>query len=146
MAAISHVYLPVRDLDDSQRFYTETLGFKLLRRWSIDGNESAYLVLKDVLLELVVTPELELRPTGAGGQVELRIGLAVDDLDATLADLRISGVEVIREPWNAMTFWGRQAQIRDPSGYGISLRQWEPPDGPGFADWQPRHGSVSRVA
>jgi hypothetical protein len=56
------------------------------------------------------------------------------------------GVEVSREPFDARTFWGKQAQIKDPSGYGISLREWAAPDDPYFPDWQPRHEGVERLA
>jgi len=38
-------------------------------------------------------------------------------------------VPIAREPWDARTFWGRQAYIKDPSGYILSLREWRAPDG-----------------
>jgi predicted enzyme related to lactoylglutathione lyase len=65
------------------------------------------------------------------------VGMAVDDLDATLAELQAKGVEIVREPWQARTFWGRQAVIRDPGGASIALREWRAPDGPHFTGWHP---------
>jgi lactoylglutathione lyase len=138
----SHIYLPVRDLDEAIEFYTQKLGFRLLRKYTINGNPAAYVGLHGILLEFSVsqsTPSVD-------GRNELRIGLVVDDLEATLAALKADGVTVPREPWQAMTFWGRQAQIMDPSGYRISLREYRVPDGPEYADWQPDQEGVVRLA
>lgn len=138
----SHIYLPVRDIDEAIEFYTQNLGFYLLRKYTINGNPAAYAGLNDILLEFSVsdaTPSVD-------GRSELRIGLVVDDLDATLADLKSRGVAVPREPWQAMTFWGRQAQIMDPSGYRISLREYRAPDNPSFEGWQPDQEGVVRLA
>ena len=138
----SHVYLPSRDVDEAIAFYTQKLGFKLLRKYTTNGRLSAYVELGRILLELstsTTTPSTD-------GRSELRIGLIVDDMDRTLTELRAKGVEVAREPWAAMTFWGRQAQIRDPSGWLISLREYRSPDGPTFPDWQPDQPDVVRLA
>ena len=138
----SHIYLPVRDIDEAIEFYTQKLGFSLLRKYTINGNPAAYVGLHGILLEFSVssnTPSVD-------GRSELRIGLNVDDLDATLAGLKGKGVTVPREPWQAMTFWGRQAQIMDPSGYRISLREYRAPDNAQFEGWQPDQEGVVRLA
>ena len=144
--SFSHIYLPVRDVDESIAFYTNNLGFKLLRKYRMGGdagNVSAYLEIDGVLLEL-----LQARgPTPADeGQVEPRIGITVTDMDTVIRDLRAAGIEVTREPYDARTFWGRQAMVKDPSGYGISLREWQAPDSPHYEGWQPRHEGVTRLA
>jgi lactoylglutathione lyase len=140
-ATFSHIYLPVRDIDESIDFYTQKLGFELLRQYSINGRPSAYVTLGGILLELT----LSTTTPSTDGRSELRIGLLVDDMDATLAEVRAKGVEVAREPWQAQTFWGRQSQLRDPSGYLISIREYRAPDGPGYTGWQPEHEGVVRV-
>jgi lactoylglutathione lyase len=137
----SHIYLPTRDLEESIDFYTQKLGFKLLRKYRMGEHPSAYVELNGILLELTHsdnTPSVD-------GRSELRIGLEVPDMDAALTELKGKGVEVVREPWAALTFWGRQAQIREPSGYLISIREWREPDGPQFKDWQPEHDNVERL-
>jgi len=139
--SISHIYLPVRDVNESIDFYTQKLGFKLLRQYETNGRPSAYVTLGGILLEL--TPSTTTPSTD--GRSELRIGILVDDMDATLAEVREKGVEVAREPWQAQTFWGRQAQLRDPNGYLISIRQYREPDGPDYPDWQPEHEGVVRL-
>jgi catechol 2,3-dioxygenase-like lactoylglutathione lyase family enzyme len=139
--SISHIYLPVRDVNESIDFYTQKLGFKLLRQYETNSRPSAYVTLGGILLEL--TPSTTTPSTD--GRSELRIGILVDDMDATLDEVRANGVEVAREPWQAQTFWGRQAQIRDPNGYLISIRQYREPDGPDYPDWQPEHEGVVRI-
>ena len=144
ITSFSHIYLPVRDVDESIEFYTQ-LGFRLLRKYRMTeaGNASAYVELGDVLLELTLARQ---PLPGDQERVEPRIGLTVTDMDAVIAALRKRDVEVEREPFDARTFWGRQAMIKDPSGYGVSLREWQAPDGPRFDGWQPKHEGVSRIA
>lgn len=140
---ISHIYFPVRDVNESIDFYTTNLGFKLQRKWSNNGRTSAYLVMDGVLLELTLSDKT---PGATDGRFEPRFGIAVDSMDEAMAGLRAAGVHVEREPWDATTFWGKQAMIKDPSGYVISLREWRAPDSAAFPDWQPTHEGVSRIA
>src|SRR5688572_26195522 len=144
ITGFSHIYLPVRDVDESIEFYTQNLGFRLLRKWQMNSRVSAYLVGPDgVLLEL----NLANRSTPASeGRVESRIGLTVTDMDGMIEELRGKGVKIAREPYEARTFWGRQASVEDPSGNGISLREWRAPDGPQFDGWQPNSEGVTRLA
>jgi catechol 2,3-dioxygenase-like lactoylglutathione lyase family enzyme len=137
----SHIYLPVRDVKESIDFYTQKLGFELFRSWENNGRASAYCKLGGILLELTLsdkTPSID-------GRFEPRLGVVVDDIEAEIARLRDAGVHVEREPWEAFTFYGRQAMIKDPSGYVISLRQWRDPDGPDYEDWKPEQEGVVRT-
>ena len=140
ITSFSHIYHRVRDLDESIEFY-QKLGFYLLRRYTMDGRESAYVGLGDVMLEM--SPVRDASGLPADG--ERRLGMTVDDLDKTLADLNAKGIPTEAEPWAARTFWGRQAGIKDPSGYFISLREWREPDNPRFEGWQPDSEGVVRV-
>ena len=142
ITSFSHIYLPSKDVEGAIAWYTEKLGFKLLRKYTMNGRLSAYVTMGNILLELTKgdnTPSVD-------GRSELRIGLTVDSMDKTLEDLRAKGVEVVREPWPAMTFWGLQCQIREYSGYLISLREWRAPDAPDYPDWQPDQPGVERLA
>lgn len=146
VTGFSHVYLPVPDINAAVRFYTDHLGFRLLRKWrTADGPEAAYAELNGVLLEILsadIAPDA--RPDGR--RAEQRFGLTVDDLDTTLAELRRKDVEVVTEPFEPRSFWGRQAVIRDPFGYLVALREWRAPDGPRFDGWQPTRPDVTRTA
>lgn len=143
ITSLSHIYHRVRDLDQSIDFYTTRLGFSLLRRYSVDGRESAYVGLADVLLEMSVARDATELP---GPDGERRLGLTVTGLDTVMAGLKAAGIEVVQEPFDARTFWGRQAAIKDPNGYIISLREWRAPDNPRFVGWQPAHEGVVRLA
>ncbi len=139
---VSHINRAVRDLDRTIDFYTQNLGFYLLRRYVRNGREGCYIGLGDVLFELGVTEDI----AAATASISTRLGLRVTDLDAVVAGLRSKGVEIVEEPAEMRTFNGRQAAIRDPDGYVIALREWRAPDGPHYAGWQPRHEGVTRLA
>jgi predicted enzyme related to lactoylglutathione lyase len=123
---VSHILYPVRDVARSIEFLSKTLGLYVQERGS-----TTYLGCGDTLLELV-----QAQP-GQEPTTLYAVGLAVDNLDDALRELQSQGVEMVREPWNARTFWGRQAVIRDPGGANIALREWRAPDGPHFTGWHP---------
>jgi predicted enzyme related to lactoylglutathione lyase len=123
---VSHILYPVNDVARSIEFLSKTFGLYVQSRGG-----TTYLGCGDTLLEVVAAEP------GREPATLYAVGLAVDDLDAALAELRARDVEVIREPWNARTFWGRQAVIRDPGGANIALREWRAPDGPHFEGWHP---------
>jgi lactoylglutathione lyase len=142
IVSFSHINRQVRDLDESIDFYTKHLGFFVLRRYDRNGREGAYIGLGDVLFEMGADPNMPAPTENNGG----RLGLTVTDLDAVLAALKSAGVEIVSEAEEMRTFNGRQAAIRDPNGYVISLREWRSPDGPHYGGWQPRHEGVVRLA
>jgi predicted enzyme related to lactoylglutathione lyase len=139
---ISHGYLPSKNVGASIAFYTEQLGFTLQRHYRMGEREAAYVELGGVLVELTSS---ETTPADVD-RVEPRLGVGVPDIATAIAELRAAGVTIVREPWAARTFWGLQAQIADPSGWVISLREWQDGDGPTFRDWTPRHDDVVRLA
>ena len=102
--AFSHIYLPSRSVDESIVFYTERLGFKLLRKYAMGSgaSASAYCELGGVLLELTQgqnTPDTD-------GRTEPRIGLQVDDIAESIAELRAAG----------RCTWSASRGARAPSG------------------------------
>jgi hypothetical protein len=66
----SHIYLPSRNAEESIEFYTKILGFKLFRKYKLDGRLSAYLELGEVLLNLgysaTNTPDQDGRSLASG--------------------------------------------------------------------------------
>ena len=141
---LDHVHVVAKDMDASIAFYTEVLGFRLLRhvRFGPGGERQlSYVGLGDVMIELV-------QPAHDGefkGTEARPIGLSVDDLDAAVARFKASGVEVVNEPARGFSFGGRQAVIRDPSGLVIEVRQWDASDSPMSPDWQPWREDVTKV-
>lgn len=123
---VSHILYPVTDVARSIEFLSKTLGFYVQERGS-----TTYLGCGDTLLELVQAQ------AGHEQATLYAVGLAVDNLDDALRELQNQGIELVREPWTARTFWGRQAVIRDPGGANIALREWRAPDGPHYSGWHP---------
>mgnify|MGYP001027038770 CR=1 FL=1 len=143
IAGIDHVHAAANDLDASIAFYTQVLGFRFLRRVAFGPDDArrelAYVGLGDMLLELV--PPVE---PPASGTAERPFALQVEDMPATIADLKAKGVAVDVEPRPGFSFGGLTAVIRDPSGLAIELREWAGDDAHN-PDWQPQRADVVRT-
>lgn len=105
--------------------------------------EIVYLRLGDMLVELNRRgdPGAEVH-TGAGNKP---FGLAVDDIRATVEELRSKGVEITLEPREANTFGGLLAAFKDPEGHEIEIKEYRG-DGQLDPDWQPSRPGVVRIA
>ncbi len=100
---------------DAQRFYTDVLGLPLAPRpdlgvdgcWLQAGSESQVHLI-------------DAEPVGAGiDPIGHHYCLAVDDLDAAVADLEEAGVEYFRIGEGA----GAQVFVTDPAGNTIEFQQ-----------------------
>ena len=74
------------------------------------------------------------------------MALRVRDMEGTLAKLREKGVETTWGPNQGGSFNGIRAEIKDPHGNSIELREWLDGDGPDNMDWQPTRPGVERVS
>ena len=137
---IDHVEIVPSDFDRSIAFYTDVLGFRLKERLSIDVpplRDIVYLQLGDTVLELLDF-DLAAQPAGrcrrprrrragctAGGpRVGYRMmAIEVESMDEALAYLAGNGVQPSRPPY-ASGAGSLRAEIRDPDGLPIELRQW----------------------
>jgi len=118
------VELFVPDVEASVRFYTEKLGFELLRleRGTMEGKEQATFAV--VALEraafLIAHERLEggLALPPGGGAIDIRI--VVDDVDALYRRARDSGVAIVTDlaerPYGLRDFI-----IRDPDGFRLRI-------------------------
>ena len=124
---LMHTMLRVLDLDRSIRFYTETLGMKLLRR--TDFPEGRFTLAFDGYGDEPTTTVLELthnwdqkepydRGTGYG-----HIALETSDIYATSDALKAAGAECTREPGPMKHGTTHIAFFRDPDGYLVELVQ-----------------------
>jgi catechol 2,3-dioxygenase-like lactoylglutathione lyase family enzyme len=142
---VDHVHVATRDIEASIRFYTTVLGFRLVRRVKIGTQEPApqiaYVSLDGFMIEFS-----QVRHGNAlQGTEALPLGLSVDDLDEAMEMFHSHGVEIVSPPRRALSFAGRQASIRDPSGVVLEVRQWDPEDFPMSADWVPEIEGVTRL-
>ncbi|HZQ74866.1 MAG TPA: VOC family protein [Burkholderiales bacterium] len=124
---IDHMELLTAAPERAVRFYTETLGFRVRERQRIPQTprgplELVYLELGGTTLEVMCYPEAK-----SADRVPDRLGwqclaLEVDDMDAALAHLNARGVATAWGPMKRPEY--ARAEIRDPDGNPIELRQW----------------------
>jgi lactoylglutathione lyase len=117
-----HTCYRIGDIDTSVAFY-EKLGFAEVRRMPI-GDEAinVFMALEDgnPILELTYNHGVDSYDLGTGYN---HIGLAVSDLDGTLAALADQGISPEKPPYRpgGRTTGSRIAFVRDPDDYRIEL-------------------------
>lgn len=122
---IDHIELIPSDFDASLKFYTGVLGFKVKEQMPVAAaplQEIAYLQLGDTVLELMRVAEpavASAEPWSVGYRM---MALEVEDMEKAIEYLAGKGVAVT---WGPVTLGpSKRAEIRDPDGLSIELRQW----------------------
>jgi len=126
---IDHIELLTATLERTITFYIGVLGFRERERSRISDTPSGpldlvYLELGGTTVEVMCYPEAKSIPPRSAEQ---RLGwqclaLEVDDMDGTLITLKEKGVEAVWGPLKRPEY--ARAEIRDPDGNPIELRQW----------------------
>jgi len=128
---IDHIEIVPKDRERTIAFYINILGFTLKRRQKVQAlqqwgrytvDEVIYLTLGDTMIELigVTNPSSTTHdPWGVGYRM---IALAVEDMDKAVAYLQSKGVEITSGPVTLGA--AKRAEIKDPDGLPIELRQW----------------------
>jgi glyoxylase I family protein len=121
---IDHVEIVPADFERSLRFYTEQLGFRLASRHAVNAppiSEVAYLTLNESAIELLHAdaPSASNERIAAGYRA---MAWEVDDMQATLRDLEGKGIPTTWGPRTNEAYV--RAEIADPDGNSIELRQW----------------------
>ena len=126
---IDHVEIVTDQLERTVKFYTDVLGFKVRQRDRVASPGGAgalniaYLDLGGTTVELIEFDGARVAPPPAAEHLGYRMmALEVDDMEATLAYLKSHGVDAVWGPRKRPTY--SRAEIRDPNGYHIELRQW----------------------
>jgi glyoxylase I family protein len=121
---IDHIELVTADAQRAERFYTEVLGFRVRERVAVPGGlQLTYLDLGGTTVELMKYEAVTPQPRAEGEHLGYRMmALEVDDMDEALAYLKARGIEPSWGPVRRPTY--ARAEIRDPDGNGIELRQW----------------------
>jgi lactoylglutathione lyase len=124
MTRYLHTMYRITDPEKSRKFY-EALGLEFRRDMDIVRNGE-----KEATNYFFGVPgqeeELELTFNHDGRSYDLgtgygHIALAVDDLDATLEQLKDQGIEPEREPYRVREGGSRICFVRDPDEYRIEL-------------------------
>ncbi|MBE7416626.1 MAG: VOC family protein [Ideonella sp.] len=126
---IDHIELLTAEPERTIAFYVGVLGFRERDRRCIPETPSGpleltYLELGGTTIEVMCYPQASpIAPRGS----EQRLGwqclaLEVDDIDAALRLLEQQGIAVTWGPVKRPDY--ARAEIRDPDGNPIELRQW----------------------
>lgn len=137
---MDHVGIIVDDLEAATAFFV-ALGLKSVGEWSVEGEWAGRVIgLEDIRSDVVMlaTPDghgqLELSkfhsPPATGGDPDApsnalgirHITFAVDDLDATLANLGEHGAELVGNVENYENLY-RLCYIRGPEGIIVELAE-----------------------
>jgi lactoylglutathione lyase len=124
MAEYLHTMLRITDPKKSRAFY-EALGFEFSRDMDIVRNgeleaTNYFFSMGDNenVLELTFNHDGRTYELGDGYG---HIAIAVDDLDATLQNLKVQGIEPEREPYQVREGGSWLTFVRDPDQYRIEL-------------------------
>lgn len=125
---IDHIELVTADPQRAERFYTGVLGFKVRARDRVPASpmgplDLVYLDLGGTTVELISYPEGAPAAAPAGERLGYRMmALEVEDMGQALEALKKRGIEAAWGPKTRPTY--ARAEIRDPDGNAIELRQW----------------------
>jgi glyoxylase I family protein len=126
---IDHVEIVTDQPERAVEFYTEVLGFKVKSRDRIDRSglgvpmDLVYLDLGGTVVELMSYEGASVAPAPQQEHLGYRMmALEVDDMDKTVDYLKTKGTDIVWGPKVREKYV--RAEIRDPNGYHIELRQW----------------------
>lgn len=123
-----HIGLRTLDIDGTIGWYTEKLGFRLIKRYAAGPLQLAFLAPAnddDFWLEVLSggatsQPQTTSPPTASGFQ---HLCLTVENVDETLAALRERGVIVTREPFDVPIIGKRCGFVADLHGNALEFIQ-----------------------
>jgi lactoylglutathione lyase len=110
---IKYSTMIVNDMEESVKFYTEVLGFGIDSEYDLGpaGNITLLMGEGETMLELIENPK-----SGIG---LFSVGMDVEDVKATVEELRSKGVKITMEPTPISV--GTLAFVEDPNGIRIAL-------------------------
>jgi len=126
---IDHVELVTDQPERTVAFYTEMLGFKVKRRDRVQApNGTAldlvYLDLGGTVIEVITYEGVKPGPAASGVHLGWNLAaIEVEDMTKAVDFLKAKGVPVTWGPLVRDTY--ARAEIQDPNGYSIELRQWK---------------------
>ncbi len=122
---IDHVEIIPRNLERTLKFYTETLGFKIKERKKVGMpplEEIVYVELNGTVIELMSVQNPPSIPPDLWRVGYRMIAIEVENMDKAVEYLKGKGVELSAGP--VVLGKSKRAEIKDPDGLSIELRQW----------------------
>ena len=129
-----HVAMRVPDFEVAKRWFVEKLDFRVIHEWPYADQHLAYVAppTDDTFFVEILgdgDPKPIPKPVYSDLGDSLRLAgyhhfcLNVDDMDATIADVRRRGVTIVTEPFELPVISRRLAFIADPFGNLIEVAQ-----------------------
>jgi catechol 2,3-dioxygenase-like lactoylglutathione lyase family enzyme len=126
---IDHVEIVTDRPEITEQFYTDVLGFTVKARDRVERSslgvpiDLVYLDLGGTVVELITYQGAEIDPAPQKEHLGYRmIALEVDDMQRAAEHLKSRGVDIVWGPRVTPTY--ARAEICDPNGYRIELREW----------------------
>jgi len=126
---IDHVEIVTDRPAATAAFYTDVLGFRVKARDRIERSglgvpiDLVYLELGGTVVELISYDGAAVDPAPQGEHLGYRmIALEVEDMQQAADWLKQKGVDIVWGPRITETY--TRAEICDPNGFHIELRQW----------------------
>lgn len=126
---IDHVEIVTDRPAATEAFYTDVLGFKLKARQRVERSglgvpiDLVYLDLGGTTVELISYDGAAVDPAPQKEHLGYRmIALEVDDMNEAADYLKTKGIDIVWGPRVTETY--ARAEICDPNGCHIELRQW----------------------
>jgi glyoxylase I family protein len=126
---IDHVEIVTDQPERTEEFYTDVLGFTVKARDRIERSglgvpiDLVYLDLGGTVVELITYDGATVDPAPQKEHLGYRmIAIEVDDMQQAAEYLKTKGIAIVWGPRIAPTY--ARAEICDPNGYHIELRQW----------------------
>jgi len=125
---IDHVEIVTDKPAETVEFYTNVLGFTVRRRDRIErpggsALDLVYLDLGGTTVELMTYDGVPVDPAPQLEHLGYRmIALEIDDMEEARDYLKERGVDIVWGPVVRPDY--ARAEIADPNGYRIELRQW----------------------
>lgn len=126
---IDHVEIVTDQLDRTVQFYTDVLGFTVKARDRVEHSglgvpiDLVYLDLGGTVVELISYDGATVDPAPQAEHLGYRmIALEVEDMQGAAEYLSKKGVDIVWGPRVRETY--ARAEICDPNGYRLELRQW----------------------
>ena len=117
-----HTSIFVNNMDESIKFYTQTLGLKLLDKHHYEGNADMAFVGRDWNAYIELVYDLEEHPPYEIGNRYEHLALEVDgDLPALCEKLKAQAVKIIKGPKKSPSGTRWIAFVEDPNGIPVEL-------------------------
>ena len=124
LKGLDHFALNVKDMKRAEEFYTQTLGFEVIRRTETQtGLKHIEIDAGNVAIALFESPDLDLekahKTMTEDGYLHFAFGASYDQFDSTLQSLKQKGVIMDVEPRD----WGKSVSVyfRDPDDHQLEI-------------------------